>query len=116
MSFAGSAARCDGQNGFDAKISATSSVICSSSMAARSSDQAGDARRFQQIRPERRWDDDRRRAARAIRFDRKGSTRFGAASYSKVTEKINGLDVAFDENALTDLEILCYYAVAALHR
>jgi hypothetical protein len=47
-------------------------------------------------------------------LDRHGSTQFGAAAYGVVTQHINGVDVRFDENALTDLEILCYYAYSPL--
>ena len=47
-------------------------------------------------------------------LDRRGSTQFGATQYTDVTQTIEGQDVHFDENALTDLEILCYYAYSPL--
>src|SRR5579883_775011 len=43
-------------------------------------------------------------------LDRVGSTQYGAAKYSIVTQMIEGQPVTFDETGLTDLEILCYYA------
>jgi len=50
------------------------------------------------------------------RFDLdRDSAQFGGSNYSVVTQKINGLDIHFDENALTDLEILCYYAYSPLY-
>jgi hypothetical protein len=47
-------------------------------------------------------------------LDRVGSTQYGATQYSTVSEDIEGADVRFDETALTDLEILCYYAYSPL--
>ncbi|HEY4211982.1 MAG TPA: hypothetical protein VGM84_10915 [Steroidobacteraceae bacterium] len=47
-------------------------------------------------------------------LDRRGSTQFGATQYTDVTQTIEGQDVHFDENNLTDLEILCYYAYSPL--
>jgi hypothetical protein len=54
---------------------------------------------------------------RTARFDldRTGSTQFGASSYADVTADIEGLEVHFHEAALTDLEILCYYAYSDLY-
>jgi hypothetical protein len=51
-------------------------------------------------------------------LDRVGSTQFGAARYSHVSAHIgDGFDeiVPFDESALTDLQILCYYAYSPLY-
>ncbi len=49
-------------------------------------------------------------------LDRIGSTQFGAANYSIVTQSIEGQDVRFDENELTDVEILCYYAYSPMYQ
>lgn len=46
-------------------------------------------------------------------LDREGSTQYGASVYSTVLQNIGG-DAAFDENHLTDLQILCYYAYSGL--
>jgi hypothetical protein len=43
-------------------------------------------------------------------LDRLGSTQFGATRYGVVTQAIAGETISFDENDLTDLQILCYYA------
>lgn len=49
-------------------------------------------------------------------LDRTGSTRFGATAYASDTQQqIEGRSVAFDENALTDMQILCYYAYSSLY-
>ena len=56
--------------------------------------------------------------ARRERFDldRLGSTQFGATNYSNdVHETIEGQDIHFDENSLTDIQILCYYAYSPLY-
>ena len=48
-------------------------------------------------------------------LDRVGSTQYGATSYtSGVTQ--SGLEASFDENAVTDLDILCYYAGSSLYQ
>ena len=47
-------------------------------------------------------------------LDRVGSTRFGATAYGSVTQSIQGQNVQFDELALTDVEILCYYAYSSM--
>jgi hypothetical protein len=54
---------------------------------------------------------------RKARFDldRAGSTQFGATSYSIVTQSIDGNPVQFDESAVTDLDVLCYYAYSDLY-
>jgi hypothetical protein len=54
--------------------------------------------------------------ARRERFDldRTGSTQYGASQYSTVTQTIEGVEVSFDETALTDLQILCYYAYSPM--
>jgi len=57
-------------------------------------------------------------ADRRERFDldRVGSVQFGGSSYSNdVHETIEGQDIHFDENALTDIQILCYYAYSQLY-
>jgi Protein of unknown function (DUF1566)/Subtilase family len=56
-------------------------------------------------------------AARRASFDlnRVGSTQFGATNYATVTQQIEGKDIAFDERAVTDVQILCYYAHSALY-
>jgi autotransporter-associated beta strand protein len=48
-------------------------------------------------------------------LDRVGSTQFGQTRYEHVFQSVEGVQVAFDENALTDEEILCYYAYSALY-
>lgn len=50
--------------------------------------------------------------ARRERFDldRVDSIQFGQTNYSTVSQTIEGTEIHFDETALTDLEILCYYA------
>jgi len=47
-------------------------------------------------------------------LDRTGSTQYGTSVYSTVLQNIGG-DVSFDENQLTDLKILCYYAYSPLY-
>lgn len=56
--------------------------------------------------------------ARRERFDldRVGSTQYGATLYSVVSQDIEGQEIRFDETALTDLEILCYYAYSPLYQ
>jgi hypothetical protein len=51
-------------------------------------------------------------------LDRVGSTQFGRSqlSPSGVTQDIEGQDVRFDETAVTDIEILCYYAYSDLYQ
>ena len=49
-------------------------------------------------------------------LDRVGSIQFGRAKLSKVTQDIEGQDITFDEAALTDIEILCYYAYSDLYQ
>jgi len=55
--------------------------------------------------------------SRTDRFDldRVGSTQFGQTLYSTVTQLIEGQTISFNENTLTDLQILCYYAYSALY-
>jgi hypothetical protein len=49
-------------------------------------------------------------------LDRIGSTQFGQTVYdSIVPQQIEGHTVIFNENALTDREILCYYANSSLY-
>src|SRR5205085_5250305 len=49
-------------------------------------------------------------------LDRVGSVQYGASQYSSVTEKIEGLDTQFDENTLSDLDILSYYAYSPMYQ
>lgn len=55
--------------------------------------------------------------SRKARFDldRVGSTQFGQTSYSTITQAVEGNLLEFNENALTDLDILCYYAYSDLY-
>jgi hypothetical protein len=49
-------------------------------------------------------------------LDRTGSTLWGKTKLTDtVTQSILGVDVAFNEPALTDLDILCYYAYSPLY-
>jgi len=48
-------------------------------------------------------------------LDRVGSLQYGLASYSTVQESYKGQTMTFDETALTDLQILCYYAYSPLY-
>lgn len=54
---------------------------------------------------------------RTSRFDlnRLGSQRFGTTAYDIVQQAIEGINVVFNERALTDLQILCYYAYSPLY-
>ena len=56
-------------------------------------------------------------SSRRERFDldRVGSTRFGPSDHAVVTLPIENQEARFDETALTDLEILCYYAYSAMY-
>ena len=49
-------------------------------------------------------------------LDRTGSTQFGASQYTDVSQTIEGTEIRFDENGVTDLEILCYYAYSNLYQ
>jgi hypothetical protein len=48
-------------------------------------------------------------------LDKTGSTRFGTSVYSTVSLEIEGSPVSFDETAVTDKDVLCYYAYSALY-
>jgi hypothetical protein len=48
-------------------------------------------------------------------LDRTGSTLWGKPMLTTVTQSILGHAVSFDERALTDLQILCYYAYSPLY-
>lgn len=48
-------------------------------------------------------------------LDRVGSTRFGQTQYNEVSKMIEGREMRFDEENLTDLQILCFYAYSALY-
>ena len=54
---------------------------------------------------------------RTARFDLDptGSTRFGAPVLTQVTTEVGGEERTFDERAVTDADILCYYANTALY-
>jgi hypothetical protein len=48
-------------------------------------------------------------------LDRVGSAQYGAPQISAaVTQEIEGVSVTFDERAVTDLDVLCYYAYSDL--
>jgi hypothetical protein len=49
-------------------------------------------------------------------LDRIGSTRFGASVYQQLNKTIEGVVRTFDEDAVTDLEILCFYAYSPLYQ
>jgi cysteine-rich repeat protein len=48
-------------------------------------------------------------------LDRVGSARYGASQLGVVQQTVESTQVGFDENALNDLEILCYYAYSGLY-
>jgi hypothetical protein len=48
-------------------------------------------------------------------LDRVGSTQFGRTKYSMVTQSIENEDMTYDEQFLTDVDILCYYAYSDLY-
>jgi hypothetical protein len=49
-------------------------------------------------------------------LDRVGSTQYGQTQYdASVSQTIEAASVSFNENQLTDLQILCYYAYSPLH-
>jgi cysteine-rich repeat protein len=48
-------------------------------------------------------------------LDRVGSTQYGASQLGEVTQDVEGLEVPYDETALNDLDILCYYAYSDLY-
>jgi hypothetical protein len=52
----------------------------------------------------------------SVDLDRVGSTQFGQTSYGFVSQLIEGQVIRFDETALTDVEILCYYAYSAMYQ
>ncbi len=54
-----------------------------------------------------------RRAAHDL--DRVGSTLYGVSQLASVSQSIEGRNATFDETAVTDLDILCYYAYSALY-
>ena len=47
-------------------------------------------------------------------LDRVGSTQYGAAQYGEVEQAVAGTDYHFNENSVTDMDILCFYAGSAL--
>lgn len=49
-------------------------------------------------------------------LDRIDSTQFGASSHGEATQSVEGIEIALNENALTDLQILCYYAYSPLYQ
>ena len=48
-------------------------------------------------------------------LDRTGSIQYGPAVLGNVTQNIEGDSINFDENSLTDMQILCYYAYSPLY-
>jgi hypothetical protein len=48
-------------------------------------------------------------------LDRVGSIQYGATSYSTVSQQIEQKTVNFDETAVNDLQILCYYAYSGMY-
>jgi len=48
-------------------------------------------------------------------LDRSGSTQFGRSIYSAVEYDLGGVRVNLNENGVTDLQILCYYAYSPLY-
>ena len=48
-------------------------------------------------------------------LDTVGSTQYGGSIYGRVRQNIDDASIAFDENVLTDLQILCYYAYSPLY-
>jgi hypothetical protein len=49
-------------------------------------------------------------------LDRVGSTQFGTSSYGEAVQTIEDIEVRLNENALSDLQILCYYAYSPLYQ
>jgi hypothetical protein len=49
-------------------------------------------------------------------LDRVGSTQFGSTNYSTITQAVEGNLLEFNETALTDLDILCYYAYSDMYQ
>jgi hypothetical protein len=54
-------------------------------------------------------------AAGRFDLDKVGSTRCGTSVYSMVSQVIEGSPVSFDESAVSDKDVLCYYAYSALY-
>ena len=52
---------------------------------------------------------------RAFDLDRVGSTQYGPSQLTRVLTSVQGEARLFDENALTDMESLCYYAYSPLY-
>ena len=48
-------------------------------------------------------------------LDRVGSIQYGATNYSTVTQQIEQKTISFDETALNDVQILCYYAYSDMY-
>jgi hypothetical protein len=51
----------------------------------------------------------------AFDLDRTGSVPFGAPVHGEVVQLIEGVPVPFNERAVRDLDVLCYYAYSALY-
>ncbi|MBL8200338.1 MAG: S8/S53 family peptidase [Chromatiales bacterium] len=49
-------------------------------------------------------------------LDRSGSTRYGAAQLSQIELQVAGERLGIDEQAVTDLDVLCYYAYSPLYQ
>jgi len=48
-------------------------------------------------------------------LDRVGSMQYGTTLYLVISQNIEGSQIGFDETAVTDLEVLCYYAYSPLY-
>src|SRR5262249_20772169 len=48
-------------------------------------------------------------------LDRVGSSQFGSTQYTTISRNMLGKTIAFDENQVKDVDILCYYAYSALY-
>jgi len=49
-------------------------------------------------------------------LDRVGSEQFGPAQYNIAAQMIEGFEINMNENALSDIQILCYYAYSPLYQ
>ena len=57
----------------------------------------------------------RRLAPAPFDLDRSGSTRAGVAGLASATATIEGIEVSYDENAVADADVLCFYAYSPLY-
>jgi len=49
-------------------------------------------------------------------LDRVGSTQFGTSNYGEAAQTIEDIEIRLNENAVSDVQILCYYAYSALYQ